>query len=245
MSQKEPTMDTLLSENYTLEQSLSYQNRKTIAKMFRYIKTFSLGEYEIELIRKDILGMAAESEQRNEPLAEVMGKDPKIFCNDLLEAIGGIKVPRGRTCLRTAGWFYQMIGWLNLIPAIFSLCAILLGYVSAGTLLSGDPITEEMMFSIIISVLPAVLYIFAGHYAKKYSGDASRAGSALRWGIALMLFVIIYPILNNIIPEYLAIEPRAYTTNEQILMGAPSILLSYIFPLLYMAGAYMNKKSVQ
>ena len=47
--------------------TLTSVNRRTVDKMFHYIHSFPLDEYDVELIRKDIIGMAMEGEQRNEP----------------------------------------------------------------------------------------------------------------------------------------------------------------------------------
>lgn len=245
MSQNKPTIDTLMSENYSLEQSLNHQNRKLVRKMFQYIRTYPLGEYEIELIRKDILGMAAESEERKESFSTIIDKEPKEFCNDLLDAIGGIKVPKGRTLLRVTGWYYQIIGWCSCIFGGFSISALLLGLLTSRTLLSGEQISIQLVYGVISTLFTGVFFIISGNRAKQYSGDITKYAAALKWGIIVVIFTVAFTAVNNIARQYLGLSITAsvYTPNEWLLLGISSIL-SYVFPVLYIAGAYMNKKSM-
>ena len=68
MMENTVSLETLKVENYSMESGLTSVNRRTVDKMFHYIHSFPLDEYDVELIRKDIIGMAMEGEQRNEPL---------------------------------------------------------------------------------------------------------------------------------------------------------------------------------
>ena len=68
MMENTVSLETLKVENYSMESGLTPVNRRTVDKMFHYIHSFPLDEYDVELIRKDIIGMAMEGEQRNEPL---------------------------------------------------------------------------------------------------------------------------------------------------------------------------------
>ena len=102
MMENTVSLETLKVENYSMESGLTPVNRRTVDKMFHYIHSFPLDEYDVELIRKDIIGMAMEGEQRNEPLHMMIGKKPRDFCNDLIYAIAGFTVPRGRAFLFAA-----------------------------------------------------------------------------------------------------------------------------------------------
>ena len=93
MMENTVSLETLKVENYSMESGLTSVNRRTVDKMFHYIHSFPLDEYDVELIRKDIIGMAMEGEQRNEPLHMMIGKKPRDFCNDLIYAIAGFTVP--------------------------------------------------------------------------------------------------------------------------------------------------------
>ena len=129
MMENTVSLETLKVENYSMESGLTPVNRRTVDKMFHYIHSFPLDEYDVELIRKDIIGMAMEGEQRNEPLHMMIGKKPRDFCNDLIYAIAGFTVPRGRAFLFAAGWFYRIMGGLYYLFAGWSILSLLLGWL--------------------------------------------------------------------------------------------------------------------
>ena len=86
--------------------------------MNKYINTFPLDDQAILQIQQDIEGMAQEAQEREEPLEQMLGKNPREFCDDLIYAVGGIKTPGGRKMLRIAGAIYQTLGAFGIIAGL-------------------------------------------------------------------------------------------------------------------------------
>lgn len=241
-------LESLKSENYSMESYLDPRNRKVLNKMFRYIHTFPLREYETELIRKDLIGMAMEAEKRQESFPLIMDKKPKEFCNDLICAIGGIVIPKGRTYLRIAGWYYCIAGGLNYLFGSISLISLLLAFLS--TFDNNHTLTTpknfiHLLISALLMLAIGYLYNLAGKYAKKYSGYTEKADHCLKWGIGILIFDILYMVLNYTLGPVTGSAIHSTPTSENILVILQIIsLIQYIFPAMYIIGAYKNKKEV-
>ena len=53
--------------------------------MIKYISSSSLPLYQIQIIRKDLLGMAQEAERQELPLKDMLGVEPREFCDEIIE----------------------------------------------------------------------------------------------------------------------------------------------------------------
>ena len=51
-----------------------------------------IGLYDQELIKRDLIAMAKEARERGESLADIIGEDPKYFCDSLAESTGAATV---------------------------------------------------------------------------------------------------------------------------------------------------------
>lgn len=228
-----------------MESGLTPVNRRTVDKMFHYIHSFPLDEYDVELIRKDIIGMAMEGEQRNEPLHMMIEKKPKDFCNDLIYAIAGFTVPKGRKFLFIAGWFYRIIGGIFYLFSGWSILSLLLGWLMNRGTEDAIPLGNLgllLAFSIIYIAI-GWLYRKAGYIAKKYCGDAAHANLCMKWGIGILAFEIGFMIFNNILNSFAGIAVDASLTFESLAAIQIWSLIPYIFLAFYIIGAYKNKKS--
>ncbi len=77
-----PELSQLRRENYELERELTKENSDLITRMYFYLLSSSLKEREVEIIRKDLTGMALEAQKREESFADVIGEDYKRFCDE-------------------------------------------------------------------------------------------------------------------------------------------------------------------
>ena len=73
-------------DNCEQEKSLFIDNLTVITDMVVYLHSSDLCEYDIEIIRKDLIGMALEAQLRGEKFKHVIGEDYKSFCNELIES---------------------------------------------------------------------------------------------------------------------------------------------------------------
>ena len=63
----------------------SEERRKEVSRMIKYISSSSLPLYQIQIIRKDLLGMAQEAERQELPLKDMLGVEPREFCDEIIE----------------------------------------------------------------------------------------------------------------------------------------------------------------
>lgn len=66
-----------------MNETMNEKNKKTIRKMNKYINTFPLDDQAILQIQQDIEGMAQEAQEREEPLEQILGKDPREFLSTI------------------------------------------------------------------------------------------------------------------------------------------------------------------
>lgn len=242
MNETTLSLDALKSVNYSLESGLTPRNRRMLGKMFRYLHTFPLDEYEVELIRRDMIGMAQEAELRETSFAEVIGKKPFEFCDDLIFATAQLPHPRGRRFLRAAGWYYRMIGCLIFFTGFVNLVGLLLGLAADGQIWLLKVGTQPMpsIFSPIYSCLTGYLYMTAGTCAKRYASNCAKSAVCIKWGILLLLFESIAFILQILPGGWNAVTALG---SQSLLLSVFFILISlaaWFFPVLYIWGGYKN-----
>lgn len=230
------TLDTLKAENFSDESYLKPENKRILNKMFKYIRTFPLNEYDTEMIRKDLIGMAKEAEMRNESFYTVIGEKPNDFCNKLILAISGITVPKGRPYLRSATVFYRFCGCyfimqgcagiLLILKRIISGEEMIVGLINLIDYLSNFPIPREI--SIIFYLIIGYLFTKAGNIASIYNSDVKHADICLKWGrivlaVSAITLLLGLFILTNLLPNLF-------------------ICIGLIYSFVYIKGARLNKE---
>lgn len=228
--------NTLEAQNFQDEQSLNKENRKTLHKMMKYVRTFPLKSIEIEQIRRDLTGMAIEAQQRGTSLQAMLGEKPRKFCDEIIYSIGGIKAPGGRKLLHIAGCYYQIIGAMSIVCDLISIFALLI--IAAGSLLNtGEPDLRIMdLLSVFWSLAIAIFHYTAGKRAYQYANDITKAKFALHWGIGVFVFDFIVNLSFFIETATTPSLPLGL-----ILLSGMLSMLFLIFPILYVVGAYRNR----
>lgn len=228
--------NTLEAQNFQDEQILNKENRKTLHKMMKYVRTFPLKSIEIEQIRRDLTGMAIEAQQRGTSLQAMLGEKPRKFCDEIIYSIGGIKAPGGRKLLHIAGCYYQIIGAMSIVCDLISIFALLI--IAAGSLLNtGEPDLRIMdLLSVFWSLAIAIFHYTAGKRAYQYANDITKAKFALHWGIGVFVFDFIVNLSFFIETATTPSLPLGL-----ILLSGMLSMLFLIFPILYVVGAYRNR----
>lgn len=228
--------NTLEAQNFQDEQILNKENRKTLHKMMKYVRTFPLKSIEIEQIRRDLTGMAIEAQQRGTSLQAMLGENPRKFCDEIIYSIGGIKAPGGRKLLHIAGCYYQIIGAMSIVCDLISIFALLI--ITAGSLLNtGEPDLRIMdLLSVFWSLAIAIFHYTAGKRAYQYANDITKAKFALHWGIGVFVFDFIVNLSFFIETATTPSLPLGL-----ILLSGMLSMLFLIFPILYVVGAYRNR----
>lgn len=75
----------LRRENNQQGKQLTKENIEILTDMVAYLHSSDLCEYDIEVIRKELIGMALEAQLRGENFSYVIGDDLKAFCKELIK----------------------------------------------------------------------------------------------------------------------------------------------------------------
>lgn len=75
----------LRRENNQQGKQLTKENNEILTDMVVYLHSSDLCEYDIEVIRKELLGMALEAQLRGENFSNVIGDNFKVFCKELIK----------------------------------------------------------------------------------------------------------------------------------------------------------------
>lgn len=62
----------------------SFDNQKAAKQIVQYLSASNLPLYQIQIIQKDLIGMALEAEQEQISFQNKLGVDPKEFCQDII-----------------------------------------------------------------------------------------------------------------------------------------------------------------
>jgi DNA-binding ferritin-like protein (Dps family) len=77
-------LDMLIKENKLRTEYLSVENRLILKKIIKCISASRLSSFDIQIYRKDFIGMALEAEQSGNTLNDVIGNDMHSFCKELI-----------------------------------------------------------------------------------------------------------------------------------------------------------------
>nr|WP_296267727.1 hypothetical protein [uncultured Merdimonas sp.] len=236
-AQTNNTVNILEAANYQGEQDLNKENRKTLHKMMKYVRTFPLSDLEIETIRRDLLGMAMEAQKRGSTLQASLGEKPRDFCDTLIYSIGGIKSPGGRKLLHISGCYYQIIGALAIISNLFVLVISMInGSVDLLSKSRTDINPSDLLSCCACMILGAFL-LTAGKRAYQYANNVEKSSLALRWGLA----VLVYSFLDILLDIADFISTAQNPPLGFICIYCLIVLIQLIFPALYILGAHRNR----
>lgn len=75
----------LKKENKLRTEFIPEEDRDMIRRMSQYMSSRRIGAFDVEVTRKELIGMALGAMQDGESLQTVIGKDEKEFCDDIIE----------------------------------------------------------------------------------------------------------------------------------------------------------------
>ena len=75
----------LAQENVDNYQKISNKNRNSLLKMMTYLSSFSISKFDLEILRKDLIGMCQEADSASMSLDDYIGIPEKEFCDSLAQ----------------------------------------------------------------------------------------------------------------------------------------------------------------
>lgn len=132
----------LLKENNELEKQINSTNTEILTDIIVYIRSANISVYKQEVVRRDIIQMIIDGENRGSSAADVIGGDYKNFCDSILNEIPKLSVKeKVLSSLRDTG---LSIIVLTLIWLCFNVIDILMGAnswpyvtITLGNIISG------------------------------------------------------------------------------------------------------------
>ena len=89
----------LLEENNRLEEALQPEARSLLTDVVVYLRGSRVSTWEQEQVRRDVTRMLLDAQARGEDAREVIGPDPRVFCDSVIEALP--PMPRAERLLCT------------------------------------------------------------------------------------------------------------------------------------------------
>lgn len=96
----------------------SRENLLTVERMVRYLTASSLSLYQIQVIQKDLIGMALEAEKEGISLLDKLGTNSREFCDDVINT-GGNKAVNEHIIDMTVNVLQFSALWMSLKFFIF------------------------------------------------------------------------------------------------------------------------------
>lgn len=98
----------LLEENNRLEEALQPEARSLLTDVVVYLRGSRVSTWKQEQVRRDVTRMLLDAQARGEDAREVIGPDPRAFCDSVIEALPPMppcRAPAVHLAGRPAGGF--------------------------------------------------------------------------------------------------------------------------------------------
>lgn len=167
----------------------------TLERMMKYMATFRLSRFELEVIKKDLIGMAEEAQLEKVELSDRIGMPEKEFCDRLVEDAARQSIAE------------------QALPALRNSLLWLLGFYTLGWLIDGRPAHYGVLNSLIFETcIMAVVSLtdrwltdratYLGKWRRKFAGAAELVfWVALINASDLFIFSSSYNYFSGLIPE--------------------------------------------
>lgn len=191
----------LYKENELRESTLNMQDRDFLHQVYARMAGYTWNRYEIERVRKDLIGMAAEAEARDSDLHGVLGCAPDEYSRQIVDGIdrGG---PLDFVCIDYPQ-LYLILAGLNVMAL-----------VATGGTASGDLVLH------LVQPFMVILWLVIGAWVYRKGYELSlQFGVWIEMGwilLFLVLFVGLSLLLGNFAPVNSIQVPLGYVVVYQL-----------------------------
>lgn len=205
-------LEKLRRENNRQDKLLSKENNTIITDMICYLKASNLCQYDIEIMRKELTGMALETQLKGDKFSAVIGEDYKAFCNNLMR--NGSKKTPYKKILEAVHIFIFGIMILYIAEIIFS----------SANIFSSGQFLLQITSGFIVSTLVAVGMGFSVYYyLTKNSFELSKKNRKLQ-----ILFIVSFSAVWTA------------TVLFRVFMGKAVLLtINSLYPLIFIVLLYL------
>lgn len=186
------TLVVIRKENNKQDKLVSKENTSILTDIVLYLRSSNLSDYSVEAIRKELRGMALESELRNEKFSDVVGVDYKDFCDELIK--NGTQKTRYEKILENFQIFFWGVGFLVFVEIFFT--STITNIVTKGNFIM------PIKLGFVISTACAIIFAYA--FVRSITKNSFELSSknhpiykmafiitfALLWALVLFLTII-------------------------------------------------------
>ena len=186
-------------ENEVRHNALALENREALNRMMRYLSGTNISVFALEDIRHDLIGMAAQAQQRGERFADVLAMPERRFCDELAQ-----NSPR-RTLGEWVGTSLITVLWLELLVAALGIAVMW----QPGVLV----VTLNVLFQMVVWI-PVVWWVaeWLDRRSVYSEGPAKRAGLVLKL-VLLVGYLATSGLLGQVVlftlPVWVVLVPLA------------------------------------
>lgn len=176
----------LMEQNIYREKKLNKENLEEYTNMIAYIRSGNLTEYDIELVRSDLIEMVLDAQSRGDCLDKVFGNNYKEICDEIIAALPE-KTLKERV-LFNLNIFLTSAFVLGVIQLLVNITRDIISRNGFNTfsLTNGDILSMVLIF--------LFAYGFVNYVAKtalNKDEDASTKQTIKELGIIFLLFILI------------------------------------------------------
>lgn len=162
-------------ENADAIAEISCDNKGTVLKMFRYISAFQVSLFELEVIKKDIIGIALEADAEKKTLEEKLGVSEKEFCDSLFS--------EEKSSGQCGKWMIRVRNFFLDLAAIQSLEMLIMGCSNNWGIQGG---------SIVLALFCAIMSDVIEQYSNKHTSYRDKKEIRKIKGIVSILILLGY-----------------------------------------------------
>ncbi|MCL6633323.1 MAG: hypothetical protein K6T63_11915 [Alicyclobacillus herbarius] len=107
------TYKELNRRNNELDKRLNATNKAIMTDMVVYLRGSRLSDFQVEVIRQDLLDMALSAQERQVPLSEVFGEDYQRFCDEVIASAW------------RQDWLWSALDWIRYISLGLAILALI------------------------------------------------------------------------------------------------------------------------
>ena len=142
--------------NNMLDKKLNKANDDTLTDIMCHLRVANISEYHQEIVRHDLLEMVLSAQERNDDIQTVIGKDYKVFCDDVIASLPP-KTFKEK--------LYELLDIVSFSTAILGIITLVMSsetYNLIKDTLSGNP--QNFQLSLSIFQIGAYFAIIIGAY---------------------------------------------------------------------------------
>lgn len=216
-------LKSIRKDNGENEKSLFIDNLRIITDMVIYLHSSDLCEYDIEIIRKDLIGMALESQFRGEKFSNVIGEDYRTFCNKLI--LNGDRKSMRKKILDSLSVVIISVSVLYILEIIMNL------YIFRSEFKLNIPLTWGFVLSTLFIIISGYgLLIFIGKNSFKLSDKHSKKTTYL-FGILYIMIIWIIGLIK-------------YFLRNEVITSINCLYPLIVFFVIYIALNLLDKQEI-